>query len=357
MKLVKDDVRVKKLRTLYQEHEKTSLILTRAPNLGWLLGGRVQIGIAGESCVCTAVINDEDVIVITNNIEGDRLAAEEFGSIPVIRAAQWDDPETAKSLIAAAAGCNPMRDSDVEALLLPIRTVLLPQQQDEARDLCRKTASAVTRAAFQVRPGMTEFEISGIVAQEVYSAGLIPNVLFTPADKHIQKWRHSLSTDNRLKKIVMLSLGAQRNGMYCSITRFVCFGNPDKLTQQAWMISAKVASEIYSQTVPGTPYDQLFFKIQRAYDHADAGEQIALHHQGGLGGFQTRELRIDAKTHGAVLEGQLYAWNPSAPGYKVEDMLLVGKSDNEILTFTPEFPYSSFEYGGKTWFIPQPLIF
>lgn len=356
MKLTAQDARTEKLQALYRARGKTGLILSRAANQSWLLGGRVQIGIAGDGCICTTVVNDRGVVVITNNIEGGRLAAEEFGGVPEIEVARWDDAAAAKKLLAEAAGEDPLLDTACEDALMPLRTVLLPEQQAEAEEVCRRTAAAITRAAFQVRPGMTEFEISGIVSKEAFSEGLIPNVLFTPADGHIARWRHALSTENRLEKLVMLSMGAQRNGMYCSITRFVCFGEPDTQTLEARRIAAVVAAGMYSLTRPGKSFGALFREIEDAYARAGAPEQVRLHHQGGLGGFQTRELRVDAGSRGVVQEGQLFAWNPSATGYKVEDMLLVGKDENRILTYTPEFPYSSFEYDGKTWQVPQILI-
>ncbi len=355
MRLTVNDPRVEKLRTICRTRGKSALVLTRAPNQSWLLGGRVQIGIAGESCVCTTVITDEDVVVLTNNIEGGRLAAEEFGSVPVIRTVPWADATSLKELLRETAGENPLWDTEVEAELLPLRTALLPQQQEEALKLCQRAAAVVTRSAFRIRPGMTEFEISGLLAGEAISEGLIPNVLFTPADEHICRWRHALSTENRLKKTVMLSMGAQKNGLYCSITRFVCFGSPEDDTMRAWQVAASVAAEMYSFTRPGVRFDELFQKIREAYERAGAPEQMAFHHQGGLGGFQTRELRIDADSRGCVQAGQLFVWNPSATGYKVEDMLLVGADGNRIMTVTPAFPYKSFEAGGNTWQIPQPL--
>ena len=42
----------------------------------------MQIGIAGSGAVCTAVINDAEVVLITNNIEARRLQEEEVGDVP-----------------------------------------------------------------------------------------------------------------------------------------------------------------------------------------------------------------------------------------------------------------------------------
>ena len=40
----------------------------------------------------------------------------------------------------------------------------------------------------------------------------------------------------------------------------------------------------------------------------------------------------------AVSIGQLYAWNPSITGAKMEDSMLVGEGNNEIITTIPGWP-------------------
>lgn len=82
---------------------------------------------------------------------------------------------------------------------------------------------------------------------------------------------------------------------------------------------------LYSETRPGKQYGTLFAQLKRRYAKVGAGEQIALHHQGGMGGFQTRENRLTPDLPGQVQAHQLYAWNPSVTGFKSEDMLLVGR--------------------------------
>ena len=86
-------------------------------NLSWLLGGRMQIGIAGSGAVCTAVINDAEVVLITNNIEARRLQEEEVGDVPRILALPWADGEPAVQAQAELAGSGLRRGTAAAALL------------------------------------------------------------------------------------------------------------------------------------------------------------------------------------------------------------------------------------------------
>ena len=356
MKLQTSDLRVERLRRLYRESGHTAVVLTRAANLYWLLGGRIQVGIAGDCGICRVVVNDDRVVILTNNIEAARLRDEEVGEVPEILAFPWADEAESACVERELSGASPLLDINCEAQMRNIRTVLLPQQIQEAEALADQCGKAVTSTAMQIEPGMTEFEISGILSREAVSRGLVPNVLFTPADEHISAYRHALSGSRKMERLVMLSLGANYNGLYTSITRFVSFGQPDERTLRAQEKACKVAARMYTETTVGKAWSELYLELGRAYQDLGVGEEFKLHHQGGLGGFQVRELRLMPGSDGQVQANQLYAWNPSCTGFKSEDMLLVGEKENRLLTITPDFPHREYSYGGKTWKLAQIMI-
>lgn len=356
MRLTECDPRISQLRALYHRRGNSAIVLTQPMNLSWLLGGRMQIGIAGSGAVCTAVINDAEVVLITNNIEARRLQEEEVGDVPRILALPWADGEPAVQAQAELAGNAPLLEADCAEELQQLRSCLQGTQEQEAAQVAALCSSAVERAVLLIHPGMTEWEASGVLSGCAVANGLIPNVLFTPADEHIARYRHALSGPYPLKKTMMLSMGAQKNGLYASITRFVSFGRPEEVFLSAQEKTCQVAAMLYSETRPGKQYGTLFAQLKRCYAKVGAGEQIALHHQGGMGGFQTRENRLTPDQPGQVQAHQLYAWNPSVTGFKSEDMLLVGENENRILTRTEIFPHKTFYYKDQAWDMPQVLI-
>jgi antitoxin VapB len=356
MRLTENDPRISSLRELYQAGGYSSLVITQAPTLSWLLGGRVQIGIAGSTGICKAVVNAQGVVVLTNNIEAERLAREEVGTVPRMVAAPWQDAAAARRAEEAAAGPRPLQETDCAAAVQRLRAVLLPQQENEAREVAALCSRAVTDVIPRIRPGMTEYAISGALSDCAVSLGLIPNVLFTPVDGHIRRYRHALNSTEKLEKIVMLSLGAQYNGLYCSITRFLSFGTPDAQTLAAQEKACAVSAMLYTKTRPGVSYAELYHQLEICYADLGAAAELSLHHQGGMGGYQTRENRLIPTLAGEVHAHQLYAWNPSVTGFKSEDLLLVGDAENTVLTDTPAYPVRAFSCGGQTWRIPQILI-
>lgn len=356
MHLTENDPRVRQLRALYKAGGHSAILLTQPPTLSWLLGGRMQIGIAGSGAVCTAVVNDAEVVLVTTNIEARRLAEEEVGPVPRILACPWADGAAMAGAIAGAAGPNPLRETDCAAAVQALRTCLAPQQEAEAAEVAVLCSRAMEETIPLLRPGMTEFEISGALAGRAIAHGLIPNVLFTPTDGHIARYRHALSGEKKLEKLVMLSMGAQKNGLYASITRFVCFGAPDPATLDAQDKACRLAAALYTLTRPGAVYADLYETLAGQYAALGVPDELALHHQGGLGGFQTRENRLTPDLPGGVRAHELYAWNPSVTGFKSEDMLLVGEEGNRVLTLTPAFPHKTYTWQGQSWDMPQILV-
>lgn len=356
MRLKENDVRVGELRKLYRREGRSALILTRTANLSWLLGGRVQVGVAGDTGICKVIVTDQQVFLLTSNIEGGRLAEEEVGTVPEIVTTPWVDAGAALRAERELAGSSPLLDTQCEEELRTLRSVLLPEQQEEARHTAALCARAMERACGLVRPGLTEFEISGLLAGEAIALGLQPIVLFTAVDERIKRYRHAISGQTRLKKIAMLSMGAHQNGLFCSITRFLSFGQPEEDVLLAQERTNRIAAMLYTRTRPEATYDSLYHMLEQGYGEAGVPQELLLHHQGGLGGFQVRECRVTPGLEGQVLAGQLYAWNPSVTGFKAEDTLLVGAEGNELLTDTPSFPHKAFACGEQVWNVPQILI-
>jgi Xaa-Pro aminopeptidase len=157
-----------------------------------------------------------------------------------------------------------------------------------------------------VRPGMTEYEIAGLLAREAQSRGVQPIVNLVATDARVYAFRHPLPTDKQLERYAMLILCGRKWGLVCSVTRLVHFGRlPDDLRRKAEAVARVDAAFI-------------------------------------------------AATEDCVSPGQAYAWNPSIAGTKSEDTILVGATDNQILTAMPDWPTLSVVVDGQT--LNRPAI-
>ncbi len=355
MKLEKNDPRIKKVRDLYHSKGASSIHLTLAANLYWFLGGRVQVGVGGVNGICEVIVNNNGVFVITNNIEERRLREEEIGSNVEMLVSSWRYPLESKKL-APLLGANPLEDKDCQEEMLSLRSVLQDGQAEELRSISLAAGAAMEKACFSLQKGMSEYEIASLVAQQCYTQGLEPMVLFAACDERISRYRHALSTDARLDKIVMISLGARKNGLHTSITRFVSFGAIDEKTKRTQEAVNKLAALLYVKSRPNVSYFELYKELKKGYLEVGYPDEILLHHQGGLAGFQVREIKINGLVGGLVKANQVFAWNPSITGFKSEDLLLIGQQENQILTKTPNLPTETVSYEGSTFALSTILI-
>ena len=71
----------------------------------------------------------------------------------------------------------------------------------------------------------------------------------------------------------------------------------------------------------------------------------AFHHQGGPCGYLSRDEIAGPRSRGVLQPRNAMAWNPSLPGAKIEDTVVLGDGGLEILTVDPRWP--TFEVEGR----------
>ena len=79
-----------------------------------------------------------------------------------------------------------------------------------------------------------------------------------------------------------------------------------------------------------------------------AGDE-QLHHQGGATGYWEREWVATPDGKEQVVNNQVFAWNPSVRGGKVEDTVLLHDGKIELLTPTPDLPALESSANGNNY--------
>ena len=81
--------------------------------------------------------------------------------------------------------------------------------------------------------------------------------------------------------------------------------------------------------------------IRDAYGDLGRSEEILRHHQGGPTGYLSREevSGPHSLSSGLPLRAHMaFAWNPSVPGAKIEDTVLLTEQGIEVLTVSEGWP-------------------
>jgi len=339
---------VDKVSEFLSIHQLDGVMLWHRNNFAWLTGGcDNHIGRSSTAGVAGLLVTrDKNVVCITNSIEAPRIRDEELASRNIeVHEYHWYDVESGKRLFAQlAAGRKFAADHDpfgscgsLPTSFNALRWSLSDAQVSQYRTGAKLTSQAMEAACKRVRPGMTEKQIAGLVDQEVHDRGGHPVVTLVAADERFEKYRHPIPTLKRFEQVVLIVVCSDYKGMISNMTRVVHVGKVHDTQQHRIQSLANIDAAVNLATRPGRSLGEIFGELQNAYATlgpagADWKTQWHHHHQGGSTGFAGREVFANPESKEVVLDHQAFAWNPSVPGCKFEDTVLITDAGVEVLT-------------------------
>ena len=284
-----------RVRNLLETRHLDAIVLGRVANFAWLADGAASyVNTAATFGAATLVVTREAQYVVTNNIEATRIAAEEplegLGFRPLIGPWHGANFEADALLNGKAVGSDGGHPGSVD-LTAEIAALRVPRTQTEVdrfQSLGKACAAAMDTAIRQVRPGLTEMEIAGLLAAAAYANGALPIVNLIATDERIFRFRHPLPTGKKLERYAMLVLCGRRQGLVASVTRLVHFGAlPDELRRKQ-QACAEVDATFIAATRPGARLGDVFAQAQAAYARTGFADEWQLHHQGGPAAYEPR---------------------------------------------------------------------
>ncbi len=326
-----------RLLDLLDRADRDSLLLTTTTALTWYLGGsRVHVSLAGDPVAALLVTRDGDHLVTFSN-EAERLLAEELPSDLTVHRVPWygslHDVGT-----WFGPGVSPAGEGELARELREARRSLLPLELGRYRALNEDVARALTDVLAAATPRSTEREIAAALATRLVAVGADPLVLLCNGSDRT-RFRHPLPTEGVLGRRAMAVVCARRYGMIANVTRWVRFDAGTPAEQDAENRILAVEQEVLAATVPGATLSGIVAEIGAAYErHGFGAEQWLEHHQGGPAGYAGRDPRATPSAQDRVGEHQAFTWNPSAPGVKVEDTVLLEPSGLRVLSVDPRWP-------------------
>lgn len=355
------DLKLDRIRHLLDESNLDAVLLRRSDNFAWATcGADSHINTADSMGIASLLITKTNHFLVTNNIEASRLMQEEGLAEQgwESRVSPWfggdDQIASLTHGIKLGADTSFPHALDLSGEIASIRSQLTPEEGERYRELGCLCTQGMRQSIDTVKPGMSEYEIAGLLAQSVESRGVQAVVNLIATDERIFSYRHPLPTDKKLRNYAMLILCGRKWGLICSVTRLVHFGPlPDEVRQKAEAV-ARIDAEMIVATRPGHTLGDIFSRAQFAYAAAGFPDEWQLHHQGGSAGYAPREITATPGSPEIILVGQAFAWNPSIAGAKSEDTILVGESSNEIITEMAGWPSIEVQVGEQI--IERPAI-
>lgn len=346
--------KVNKVRNLLEKEGLSGLLITKGVNFTWLTGGRPYINLLMEGACAQIWVDAKKVVLISNNIEAQRLIEEELKGLPVeTRSHLWWKGKSPNELAGDLAEGKPWKTDDQISEFASLRWTLNENEVARYRNLGKDGAMLLEKIAKELQPGDSEIDIARKIRREGLAIGIEAPVCLVATDERCFLRRHPLPTEKPLDKLAMLVISGLRDGLYLSLTRMVHLGTPNEELLARHRAVLQVEAVMLAATQAGAIAEEVFAVTQKAYEKAGFADQWQFHHQGGLAGYQSREYRIQPGNKEQFQISQAFAWNPTIAGVKSEDTVLIGDDQLEILSASQSFPTLEVKAEGKTFLRPD----
>lgn len=336
-----------RLLGLLDRHQLAAVVLTRRSNFAWLTcGGQNYVGTATEMGVGSLVITHDQVCLLSSNIENARLLEEECRDLPLKPTVlEWPTEGAGREkalqqfrLNGPVGADSGIADIDLSRELMLQRRPLLSGEIARYRSLGRDAGSVMNRAALALRPGMSELAAASLLVGAALEMGIEATVRLVAFDERIDRYRHPIPTSKTLSRRALLVLGARRHGLITSLSRMVSFGKVSNELRHKQEAVCRVDTVLNLASTPGTPLSEVLQQGIEQYALEGFSDEWHHHHQGGLTGYEGRDVRATPDALDLIQAPDAVAWNPSITGVKSEDTFLVRDKGVENLTLSEDWP-------------------
>jgi len=360
--------RINDLRNLIKNNGYSALLLNSQRNFSWLTGGGENIVVlSSELGTVSLLLTENDLFLLTPNDEKKRFLEEELKGFNIkVKEYPWykgidgKEPFTIiKNIVKnnkIACDIPKYGFKSIEPEIAKLRLTLSENDIKRYKALGRDSAEAAEEVAFKIKKGMSEEEIRAMVSYELYKRNIIPTVLLIGVDSGIYNYRHVIPKGRRLKNFAQINICAKRGGLVVALTRLVYFGDIPQELKDKQEVAEQVYCEFLYNLKDGVKYSDIFKNAIDIYKKYGYENEWKNHHQGGSIGYNEREFIFTLNSNLIVKNNQAFAFNPTLPGAKVEDTVILKNNRVEIITYTGKWPYKRIEYKGKKIFVPEILV-
>lgn len=350
--------KVAQVRSALKQSGFDAIEIKSQTNFSYITRGRGFIGLASVLACGSLLITEKEVFLISDNIEAERLYNEQLGNNPAVTvmAFPWDEPSKRNEVLNRLTdGLKVATEADLENALFKLRTVMTPYDIEDFRKLCHDTAVIVEGICMNLKPGISEYELAGELAKQLWSANIEPITLLIAFDERALQYRHPVMTEKTLDNYALVAVCGRRNGLIASVTRDVLIRADDSMMTKHEKC-AQVYAAFLAALSPGSDVGNIYEMGINAYESVGYPLEFKEHHQGGLTGFVPRELRANIGVHHEVRVGEVYAFNPSLQGSKCEDTYLVTEDGIECMSHTGNYHYVEIVRNDVTYKIPTVYV-
>ncbi len=321
-------------------------------------GGSNVVLLTTDTGIAEVLITREGAWVLTDTIEKDRLEQEEIPTGLPIWSCAWQDKAQREAFVEKQRGGAPVASDRPAPVEVPIpeesrqfRDSLLPGELDRYQMLGRAVAAAMKDVLLAARPEWTVWQLAGASAEALWARGIHPALTLVGEERRLPLHRHATASQEPLGARAMLVFCGRRHGLFANLTRFVYFRQPTATERRLALDVARVEAAGLRASRPGATLGAVYSALVEAYASCGHPGAENFHHQGGSCGYLSRDDVAGPQSKVVLQPRNAMAWNPSLPGAKIEDTVVLGDGGVEILTVDPRWPTVQVEVRARPDFL------
>ncbi|KAF2957406.1 peptidase M24 [Thermotoga sp. Ku-13t] len=359
--------RIKTLKKLIEDEHAEALLISRCDNFAWVtFGARNYVTINSEVGSVHFLIVEDFVYILTDNIERKRIEQEEL-SEDIANEVEFAEYMWSKGLWdvlkSFVQGKRLLSDTgwfdsrNVSDKLKQLRLVLAEPEIETYRWIGKNCDEIFSNLMPKFSPEMTEWEVQSQITQAFVERGIEPVLVLVFGEESAQLYRHNLPRSVKVGSKLFVSVCVRKKGLILSSTRSVLFTRNETWIKQH-RDNCYVEAIALANSRPGKKLNEVFEEIKKAYASVNRPHEWFLHHQGGLAGYNAREVVANEKTDYTLRSGNVVAWNPTITGTKSEDTFLILEDGLECLSYpeTSEWPGVELQVGSITLRRPDIVL-
>jgi Xaa-Pro aminopeptidase len=347
-------VKLARVRAVLEQHGLAGVRLRGVDWFAWATcGGSNVVLLTTDVGVAEVFVTREGAWVLTDAIEAPRMEQEEAPPGLAVWSCPWAERGQREAFVEARRGKWGRVASDrpvgeevpLPAELIDGRHSLLPEELERYRALGRDAAEAMTEVLLAAKPEWTGWQLAGAGAEALWARGIHPALTLVGEERRLPLHRHATASREKLGGRAMLVFCARRHGLFANLTRFVYFRPPSAEERRLATDVARVEAAAFRVSKPGVALGEIYAAMVESYAACGHPGAEAFHHQGGSCGYGARDDVAVPGSKVILQPRNAMAWNPSLPGAKIEDTVVVSDAGLEILTIDPRWP--TFQLEGR----------
>jgi len=356
MDLLKEELKIKqnKVNKFIKDNNLDGIVLSKLNNFAWYTGGKDVHGLVmSDEGLASLVITEDKTYIVCNNVEKQRMTDEIINNTDIeIVYYPWYESDLKSTITKIMPGASLASDKLIAGTIPlnpkfdELKYSLSQNEIEKYRLLGKESTACLEKVAKSIEVGDSDWSIEAKMKEMIIAKGMTPAVVLAGTDERVLAYKHPYAIGKKLEKYAMLVLMAMRWGLMVAMTRIISLGPLPEKMKQRHSSSMKVDASLILNTRPGLKAGDVLKKGIEMYESEGFKDEWNEHFQGGPTGYNIRDYFVTPETENIIIENQPFAWNPSIKGTKSEDTILVGKSENELVTCSGDWPTKTIEIDG-----------